>query len=377
MKFKSFRQLLLKKTDTSPALQTLIKYANDEFFADQVIESLEKMARSSNTGKRANNAVRWFGQSMDSTPDAEGETPGMIRNAIGHHVSHYKAALKGAGEAKTDHEKRQFNDTANSHAAQAFKVLHMADKVEKHAPVMANGKRMLEVDYVSPHAWERTIPGRMDKDPVSSKHTMKNDTKGLGYWKHSNKYGFDHLQNAPHESVHQSPGFSEVKDHGHNGAYPFEHIAINGKYIHVDDETDPSGSHTHHTLDHHPILNHFMESPTKRNEESDKKYLGEVDAFHGSPHIDHYYDNEEKTEQADPEKYKSRGSQVSSPVHAETDRLQAPEKSGGSKPSSKAEAKPVAEKEQTKSHADIVSELQTRFPDVWKRLQEKEKRNGQ
>ncbi len=347
MKLNSFREILVRKTENNPNLRSFAKYAGDDYLAGLVIESLKKMARNTNAGKRANNAVRLFANSMDSHPDAEGELPKMIRGAIGHHVSHYKAHI-GHATTGSDVEKKKHQAIADAHASQAFKIMHMADKVEKHAPVMENGKKSLSIDYVSPHSWERHVEGKYNKDPVSGEWKKGNDTKGLGYWKHSGVHGYDHLQKSPHKTADK-----ETKRHGHTKAYPFEHTQINGKYIHVDDSVDTSGSTAAepnlHSFDHHPIMQHFDESPKKRDENSDKKYVNEVEAYNDSPHPNNYYDNEEATEKADSKAYAARGEKVSNPVHTALTELK--EEAAPSVKEKPVKQKTISEEE------DIISKL--------------------
>ena len=307
MKLDSFREILVRKTECDPNLRSFAKHVGEDFLASIVIDSLKKMARNTNAGKRANNAVRMFANSMDTTPDTEGEIPKMIRGAIGHHVSHYKAALKNKSEAVSVTDKTKHQRVADAHAEHALKVMHMADKVEKHSPAMENGKKSMSIDYVSPHAWEKhTRRQRNNPDKY-------NDTKGLGNWNHANE-GFEYLQGNPHPSFEK-----EISRHGHTGAYPFEEVKINGKHIHVDDNVDASGSSARepnkHSFDHHPIMSHFNESPTKRDESSDKNYVDSLNTYQDSKHMDDYYDGEEAAEKADPKAYAERGGSASDPVH--------------------------------------------------------------
>ncbi len=89
VELKSFRELLLKKADGNPTLQTIIDVMKDDLIANKVIESLEKMARpQASMGRSANAAVTAFGNQMKNK-DVE-----MMRDALSHHVSHYKSALK-------------------------------------------------------------------------------------------------------------------------------------------------------------------------------------------------------------------------------------------------------------------------------------------
>lgn len=297
MKVESFRELLLKKADGDLALQSLIKYCRDEIILDGIMETLEKMARARHKGDAANMSVRHFGTEMD--PETE---PHMLREALGHHVSRYKSALNSGR-----------SQIANQHARQAFKLMNMADIAQKHS----GGK--LSFEHVSPHPWERNkYTSQYDAShPKVQEGKYKvgdfvTKTKGLNY--RGNDYGF--LQQAPHESYK-----GEVKKHGHLGAYPFEQIRVNGKYIPIEDVADIKG-YEHHPFDHHPILSHFDESMKDRTPERDQQYIQEhEDYYNKHPHIQDYFAHHQKLEEANPEEYAKRGSAAGGPVHKEVPKL--------------------------------------------------------
>ena len=95
MELKSFKEILLKKAEGNPYLQTLIKYAKDDLLAEEVIESLLKMAEpSAAMGRGANSALTSYAGHMDNS-DVE-----QLRDALGHHVSHYRGALKSMHAAQ-------------------------------------------------------------------------------------------------------------------------------------------------------------------------------------------------------------------------------------------------------------------------------------
>jgi hypothetical protein len=293
MKIDNFKELLLRKSKDDLALQTLIKFAEDDIIIDKVIESLEKMARARHKGDVVNHAVRDFGVEMD--PELE---PNMIRDAIGHHVSNYKAALKSGN-----------TDVANQHARQAFRIMNLADRAQKHS----HGK--LAINYVDPKPWERqkftqkyeaNHPKVLEGKYKPGEYTTK--TKGLNYAIKGKDFSF--LKGSPHESYNK-----DVAKHGHNKAYPFENISVNNKHITVDDVEAPRGFTSHH-FDNHPIMEHFEESPMTRAEDRDKQYHADKHKFYNeSPHINNHFEQHEKMQNADPEGYAKRGSKVSTPVH--------------------------------------------------------------
>lgn len=320
MKLEGFRELLLKKSADAD-LDNMIRFVRDDILADIIVESLEKMARAKSKGDHANMALRDFGLEMD--PELH---PAMIHDALGHHASRYKAALR-------DNRK----DLANSHAKQIFNIMDMADQAQKHS----HGK--LDIKAVPIHPWERnakpdtfkarmdSIKSRMDAGEEVSPREIKwlsdnpvtrgkkkpgqyvSDTDGWRY--RSKDYGF--LQGAPHHSYS-----SEVEGHGHLGAYPMEEIRVNGKYVHIDDiSSDDLKGYEQHPLDHHPIMDHYSKPASKRTPEHDQQYLDQKEKFYDSRHMESYWDKHEKLESSDPEAYSQRGSQASDPVHAEVEPL--------------------------------------------------------
>jgi len=308
MKIESFRELLLKKATGDVALQALIKYCRDEIILDGIMETLEKMARAKHKGDAANMSVRHFGTEMD--PETE---PNMIREALGHHVSRYKSALNSGR-----------SQIANEHARHAFKLMNLADTAQKHS----GGK--LSFEHVSPHPWERNKytnaypanhPKVLEGKYKAGDFTTK--TKGLNY--KGNDFSF--LQQAPHESYK-----GEVKKHGHLGAYPFEQMRVNGKYIPIDENVDVKGFESH-PFDKHPIMSHFDESSRERTPERDQQYMQEHDKYHNeSPHVQNYFEQQKKLEEANPEEYAQRGSKPGNPVHKEVPKLDIGEQAPGVPP---------------------------------------------
>jgi len=321
----NFKTLLLRKSVDNKDLEVLIKFMKEEVLADIVYESLEKMARIKSKGDAANFPLRDFATEMD--PEHE---PNMLHDALSHHASQYKAALK-AGE----------QGVANHHADKIYKLMDMADKAQKHT----NGK--LSVEAVSPHAWERNSKpdqynekhqaaykaakdsGKVESGAKLSTDEKKGmlldagkrklgqfvtDTKG---WSHRPS-DFSFLQQAPHEAYAK-----EINKHGNNQAYPIEKIKVNGKHLDIQDIPEQALSTEDHPFDKHPIMEHFDEPAKNRTEAKDLQYVKDRDAFHTSPHMDKYFSSQESKEAADPEAFKNMGQKPSAPVHAPVEPLNA------------------------------------------------------
>jgi len=344
MKLHGFRELLLKKAGEDPNLFALLRYAREEVIADKVIEALEKMARARHKGDNANFAVRHFATEMD--PETE---PHMLREAIGHHVSRYKAAVQGGRK-----------DLANRHAKQAFNLMNVADTTQKHS----GGK--LSIDYVPVQPWERShLKEEYDESHpkvIEGKYKagdFKTKTKGLNYAHKGNNFEF--LQGEPHKAY-----IKEIKRHGHNKAYPFEQVRVNGKYIPVED-IDPSElkGYEEHPFDAHPIMNHYADSPQNRNPEQDAKYVQQHEKYYNeSPHIENFYNKHSQLESQNPEEYAKRGSVASTSVHKDIPGLNisgeqesaAPSKAETAVESSPSSVKPIRPDFVEQKHWDMFDE---------------------
>ena len=342
MKLDNFRKLLLKKSENSD-IENIVYFVHDDIIADMVMESLEKMARAKHKGDAANLAMRDFGVEMD--PEHE---PSMIHDALSHHASQYKSAL---------HSGR--HDLANQHARQIFRIMDMADQAQKHS----HGK--LDVQAVSPHAWERNAKTKQfteEDRPVQAGRKKPGqfvtDTKGWRY--RGRDYSF--LQQAPHESYR-----GEVRRHGHNEGYPLEHIRINGRHLDIQDvPPEDLKGYKEHPFDKHPVMDHFEIPASQRSPQDDQKWLEDKEKYADSPELDQYFSKLEDSEQRDPEKFKSRGSKPSDPVHKPVDNpldlsdtaTSTPKQA--SKPTQEVEAKPDISSEDKIKHimeADIPEDI--------------------
>lgn len=285
MKIEGFKELLLKKADENPNLQLLIKYMRDEYLIDHVSESLEKMA-AIYSRKNPNAAIMHMGTHMD--PETEGD---MIYDALSHHASHYKAALKNNKD-----------NIADSHMKKIFQIMHMTDKMTRDG-LNDHSHGKLKVEAVDPKPWERA--GYTKKNEKTGKFST--DTKGWG--RHGSDYSW--LRDKPHDSYDK-----ETDIHGHKDAYPLEHIKVNGRYIDIDD-VDHTGKHESHPFDHHPIMEHYKAAPgtdpnKHHTEEKHAKYLEAHDAYHDSEHMENYWNKVD--ERGD--KHYNRGADPSESPHA-------------------------------------------------------------
>lgn len=297
MELKSFRELLLKKAADNPTLQTLIDVMKEEMIASKVIESLEKMAKpQASMGRSANAAVTAFGNQMKNK-DVE-----MMRDALSHHVSHYKSALKNGQR-----------DIADQHLNKIIPLMHLAGKAGAHS----NGQ--MGLDYVPLEPWETnyTTPERIQEGAergVPGK--LKEGTKGLRRRLNSSSReknprsvpDYRYLEMKPHEE------HSDTKRSQHKGGYPFEEIQLGNPakidakeaYLHLQD-VGPQDAFVPHPFDEHPI-HEVADTPQNSLKQEDMDSIAQkMQDWHNSEHNAKWMQGVKQLHANDPEAFKSRG----------------------------------------------------------------------
>ena len=318
MSLNSFRELLLKKADGH--IKDLFSVIRDDLLADLVLESLEKTKKHKNAGKKTNSmATVW--SKLSSAKDAH-----MLRDAVGHHVSHYQAARKaeegakgkGMSMAAEDH-----GNKANKHLKQLMHLAHIAHKT--------SGNGTMTFDSIPTHSWEKNEVGNNNR-----KGWAKNYSDAA-----SSKYRY--LEGDPHSSDIANPKAS-VKLKGNHSAYPFEKMQvgvvhpstgeIDNKYIHIDHEVESDGKYSPHEFDNHPLMQLTQASGNKGGHRfgikeehfgdhgaDDKK--SHLDSFHSemkdwisdkAGHFKSWIGKQREAQDKDPAAYKARGEKPSNPL---------------------------------------------------------------
>lgn len=250
MELSSFKAVLLRKAQGNNGLQSFIKNIADELFADVVIEVLEKMPRpSAQTGVRANGPTADFGVNATTTD------VNMLRDALGHHLSHYKAALKAHHAApEGSPEKAKFRQTADAHMEHLFPLMHLAAKASYHS---RDGKNKFEIDYPNIPPWESNYTTLKRTEDGKKKHRVDKllNTRSKNSGSISAHYKNMHfLEMPPH------PGHYDPTTVNHKSGYPWEEVQIGkpadidaGKaYLHIED-IPAKPDFTPHEFDAHPI----------------------------------------------------------------------------------------------------------------------------
>lgn len=305
MELKSFREILLRKAEGNPYLQTLIKYAKEEFIAEEVMEALLKMAEpSAAMGRGANSVLTSYAGHMDNS-DVE-----QMRDALGHHVSHYKGALKSMHAATDPAQKASLRNVADQHLNKIVPLMHLAGRAGKHS----GGKMTL--DYTSTTPWESNYT-TVDRHEHNGK--LKEGTKDLGRRpaKNANRDtnpravpNYRYLEMAPHGGHPSSERLAS------KGGYPFEDIQLGSPakrdagqaYLPIED-VGAVDKYTPHPFDNHPVHKLADESETHIKPEHKEQFINDLASWKGSEHHKQWLADQKAKYQSNPEAYKARGTQ--------------------------------------------------------------------
>jgi len=315
MELDSFKTLLLKKSEGNKDLQTLIEYIGIEFLIPHVIDALEKMAGpTTQTGKNANGPVTTYGAHLDKSDVHQ------LRDALSHHVSHYKAALKAHHATTDEHQKKQLRGAADQHLNHLIPLMHLAARAGAHS----GGK--LALDYTKLPAWE-TNYSTLDRRPETGK--FKLDTEKLHrrpspnarQWHPDNKENrgirnYHYLEMPPHS------GHNDAGKMPHKGGYPWEEVQVGSPadidakkaYLHVEDVPDKK-QYTPHPFDKHPIREVQDTLASHLTPERLQRFATDLAGWKNSEHHKQWMNDQRAKMQADPEGYKKRGSVKPSHVY--------------------------------------------------------------
>lgn len=305
MELDSFKAILLRKADGNTNLLKLLTNIEEDILVDSVVDALEKMAKPTHlTGINANAPLTGFGANLDRTDITQ------LRDALGHHLSHYKAALKGHHAATDEKEKGHLRQVADQHLEHAIPLMHLAARARAHS----GGK--LDIDYPPLAPWEtnyttlqpaKTGKNRLLRDPKllrvrpskTDKRTHDNSTTIPDY---------HYLEMPPH------PGHSSVGKIPHEGGYPWEEIQlgtpadIDAKkaYLHIEDVPDKK-EYTPHEFDQHPIRGIADVAADHLTPETMQNFATAHAGWRGSEHHKKWMEGQKAKYTADPEGYKKRG----------------------------------------------------------------------
>ncbi len=309
MELRSFREVLLKKADGNPYLQALIEYAKDDLIAEEVLESLRKMAEpSAAMGRGANHGVTSYAANLTPTHVEQ------LRDALGHHISHYRGALKSMHAATDPKEKAKLRGVADQHLNKVVPLMHLAGRAGKHS------SGQMTLDYPTMTPWESNYT-TVERHPHNGK--LKEGTKDLGRRPSPNANrqrnpkavpDYRYLEMAPHG------GHASSSKMPHKGGYPFEEIQLGSPakrdagqaYLPLEEVGDIK-DFTPHPFDSHPIHS-VADSPEHHlSPEQKEKFNTDLAGWDAGESHKNWLARQKEKYQKDPEGYKGRGTKK--PAH--------------------------------------------------------------
>jgi len=303
MELNSFKAILLRKADSN--LQKLIEGMREDVLLESVVDALEKMAKPTHlTGINANGPLTSFGHNLDRTDATQ------LRDALGHHLSHYKAALKSHHAAPEGPDKAKMRQVADQHLEHALPLMHLAARAGSHS------KGKMAIDYPPLAPWEtnyttlqpaKTGKNRLLRDPKllrvrPSKNVKRNDPFSTAI------PNYHYLEMSPH------PGHDAVSKMPHQGGYPWEEVQIGTPadidakkaFLHIEDIPDKK-EYTPHEFDQHPIRGVADIQADHMTPEALQQFAAAHGGWRGGEHHKSWMDRQRAAHTADPEGYKARG----------------------------------------------------------------------
>lgn len=314
MELDSFKAILLRKADGNQTLVSLIGEVEEDFLVNSVVDALEKMAKPTHlTGTNANGPLTSFGANLDRTDMTQ------LRDALGHHLSHYKAALKAHHAApEGSPQKAQMRQVADQHLEHALPLMHLAARAGAHS----NGK--LGIDYPPLAPWEtnyttlqpaKTGKNRLLRDPKllrarPSKNTKRTDPFSTAI------PDYHYLEMPPH------PGHDAVSKMPHKGGYPWEEVQIGAPadidakkaFVHIEDVPGKK-EYTPHEFDQHPIRGVADVQAGHLTPETMQTFADALSNWRGGDPHKKWMEGQKAKFAADKEGYMKRGQAKSAPLY--------------------------------------------------------------
>jgi hypothetical protein len=319
MELDSFKSILLRKAEGNSELYSLIDKLGEDILITSVVDALEKMAKPTDrTGLNANSAVTDFGAALDTTDTNQ------LRDALGHHLSHYKAALKAHHAASEGPEKTKMRQVADKHLEHVIPLMHLTARAAHHS----GGK--LSIDYPPLAPWETNYTTlhrsennpkrflrdakllaarptkdrkRTDRDPALAAPAPGEKRKPV-----TTISDYHYLEMPPH------PGHDAVSTMPHSSGYPWEEIQVGSPanidakkaYLHIDDIPDKK-EYTPHEFDSHPIRSVADIQQEHFTPEAQQAHADAIKNWRGSDQHKKWLNRHRDIFTADKEAYKQRG----------------------------------------------------------------------
>lgn len=276
MSLSSLKQILIKKAEESAVVKNYLDSLNQDDFASMVIESLKKMAahgQHAGRGKKPNSMLTHFANTLTSNADVA-----IIRDALSHHLSHYKSALQNGQREKAD-----------AHLAKIFPLMHLIHKTSANSHGRLNhtaaNSKPWEMNYTTD---EKGPNGRFKR--LTEGWKVRAATKRARDGKSIPNYRF--VEMAPHL------GHGDLRPEHENSGYPWEDIQVgsnedvlnNRAYLYDKEVSPEQSSFVAHPFDKHPIHAIFDEPGADHDESHVEKHAKDLDNWHSSPEYQKAFD---------------------------------------------------------------------------------------
>lgn len=308
MELDSFKTILLRKAEGNKDLQTLVEYMGEEVLINSVVDALEKMAKPTHlTGTNANGPVTSFGANLDRTDVSQ------LRDALGHHLSHYKAALKEHHAAPEGPQKEHMRQVADKHLEHVLPLMHLAARASAHS------KGKLGIDYPPLAPWEtnyttleRNDNGRFKRDAKLLRARPAKSAREGGRGIKDYRY----FEMPPH------PGHDDVGKMPHTGGYPWEDVQVGAPqdidskkaYLPIEDVADKK-DYSPHSFDQHPIRGVQDVQADHLTPEAMQGFAGALSNWRSGEHHKKWLEDQKAKYTADKEGFTKRGHTKPAPFY--------------------------------------------------------------
>jgi len=276
MNLNSLKEILIKKAEEADKIRDIIYSLGEDDFATMIVESLKKMAahgQHAGRGKKPNSMLTHFANTLTSNADVA-----IIRDALSHHLSHYKSALQNNQREKAD-----------AHLSKIFPLMHLIHKTS------ANSHGRLNHTAPNSKPWEMNYT----TDEKGANGRFKRITEG---WKvrAASKRARDGKSIPNYRFVEMIPhlGHGDLKPDHEDSGYPWEDIQVgsnedvlnNKAYLYEKEVSPDQSSFVAHPFDSHPIHEIFDQPGSDHDESHAEKHTADLDKWHSSPEYQKAFD---------------------------------------------------------------------------------------
>lgn len=276
MNLNNLKEILIKKAEEADKIRGLIYSLGEDEFTSMIVESLKKMAahgQHAGRGKKPNSMLAHFANTLTSNADVA-----IIRDALSHHLSHYKSALQNNQREKAD-----------AHLLKIFPLMHLIHKTSANSHGRLNhtapNSKPWEMNYTTD---EKGANGRFKR--LTEGWKVRAASKRAREGKSIPNYRFVEMQ--PHL------GHGDLRPDHQDSGYPWEDIQVgsnedvlnNKAYLYEKEVTPDQSKFVAHPFDSHPIHEIFDEPGADHDESHAEKHAADLDKWYSSPEYHKAFD---------------------------------------------------------------------------------------